>query len=85
MRLTGQSDTSPNAARVHAELLRRAGPLGRLRAGLALSRDAIALSREGLRRSRPGSTERDVLLEWVAIHYGSELAAKVSRRLGRAP
>ena len=80
MLIEGRSDTSPDAERVQFDLLRRAGAARRLRAGLDLSRDAIAMSREGLRRSRPGVPEADVLLEWVALHYGAALADALRRR-----
>ncbi len=70
-------DTSPAAALVQLELLRKAGP-GR-RAGLArsLSRTVIDLSRRELAARMPGAPERDVLLRWVALHYGEALSSRV--------
>ena len=81
----GVSDTTIDAARVHLDLLRRAGPVRRLRAGLDLSRSAIELSREGLRRRRPGLSETELLIEWVELQYGNALAAGVRRRMGLSP
>ena len=77
------SGTPADVERVHLELLRRAGPARRLRAGLNFSRDAIELSRAGVRRRLQGATENEVLLEWVACNYGADLAAAVRERLGR--
>ena len=80
----GLDDTSPEAAAVQLELMRQAGPGGRFRACLGLSRSMIAVSRAALRRSRPELGETELLIEWVSIHYGSVLADGLRRRLGIA-
>jgi hypothetical protein len=75
------NDTSDVAARVQIELLRKAGP--ERRAGLArsLSRTVIDLSRRALRERMPMATEREVLLRWVALEYGTDLARRVDAYL----
>jgi hypothetical protein len=50
----------------------------------SLSSTVVALSRRALRERMPGAPEGDVLLRWVALHYGEALAAGVARRLARS-
>ena len=78
------TDTDPEAARVHMEILRRASPARRLRLALSLSRSVLALSREGIARRRPSATPEEVGLEFVRLHYGPELAGEVERHLRSA-
>jgi hypothetical protein len=79
------NDTSPEAARVQIELLRQAGPAGRFAILRSLTATAVRLAREGIRRARPDLDERGVLIEFVALHYGAELAVKLARRLEEPP
>ena len=75
------TDTDAKAARVQIDLLRRAGPAGRFALARSLTATAIRLAREGIRRARPDLDEQGVLVEFAAIHYGRDLAERLSRRL----
>ena len=72
------NDTHPAAERVQIELLRKAGTTRRAALALSLSHTVIANSRRALRERMPGATEREVLLRWVSLHYGRELAERVA-------
>jgi hypothetical protein len=73
----GLSDTDPEAARVHLDLLRRASPERRLHLALSLSRTAMTLSRGGLARLMPGAAPDDIAVRFVALVYGPGLAEDV--------
>jgi hypothetical protein len=73
----GLSDTDPEAARVHLELLRRATPQRRLGLAFSLSRTVMSLSRGGLARTLSSASPQEVGLRFVALHYGSRLAEEV--------
>ena len=73
------SDTSAAAARVQIELLRKSGCERRAQLTRSMSRSVIDLSRAALRERMPEASERDVLLRWVALQYGSDLAERVRR------
>jgi len=45
----------------------------------------IALSRRALARARPDLGPAELSIEWVAIHYGAEIAEGMRRRLRAAP
>jgi hypothetical protein len=78
------SDTDPEADRVQLELLRAAQPGRRAQMALDLSALVIVLARRGLRTTLPpGASEQDAALRFVELHYGSELAAGVRRRLAQ--
>lgn len=74
-------DTSAEAERVQIELLRRAGETRRFALCRSLTETVVALSRRALRERMPGASDAEVLVRWVAIHYGERLAAGVARRL----
>ena len=75
MHTRGLSDTSPLAARVVSDLLRRAGPARRFEMCREMTSTVLTLSRRALARARPDLGPEDLAIEWVAIHYGPELAA----------
>ena len=75
--MRGLSDTDPETARVHVDLLRRASPRQRLRLAFSLSRTVLSLSRDTLARSQPGSSPQEIALRFVALHYGPHLADEV--------
>ncbi len=77
------SDTSPEAERVQLDLLRRAGVAGRFQLLRSLTSAVVDASRRALSETMPGASEQEVLLRWVEIHYGQELADGVRRRLER--
>ena len=72
------NDTDPRAAAVQLELLRRAGVEGRAALAGRLSDAVIELSRRALREQfPPGTTELELKLRWVELHYGADLARRV--------
>lgn len=79
--LAGSPDTTPEAARVQVELLRRATPAQRFRLVCSLSQTAMELARRALRRRMPGASETEVNLAFVALWYGKDLAEEVRRYL----
>lgn len=76
--LTGDTDTTPQAAHAHLTLLRQAGPTRRLALTLALSHDARELARLALRRRHPHADEQTLALLLVAQWYGPALAARLA-------
>jgi len=74
---------SSAADKVQVELLRAAGPAGRFARARSLSASVIGLSRRAIRRRHPDWSERDVVLEFVALHYGRDLADRVREHLDR--
>lgn len=77
------TDTDPETARVHRELLRRAGPARRAEMAFSLSATVIALARAHIRRQHPDASEEEVALLFVDRHYGSDLAAGLRAHLAR--
>ena len=71
------TDTDPDAARVLVELLRRAAPGQRASLALSLSTSVRDLAYAGIRRRSPGISALEAGLEFVAIHYGRDLAESV--------
>lgn len=78
---TPSSDTSPGAHAVQLGLLRRAGPTRRVDLCFRLSAEVIEMSRRALHQARSHLTEQEILLEWVAINYGNELAEALRDRV----
>lgn len=76
-------DTHAEARAVQIELLRQASPARRFAITSPLSRTVIELSRRALRRAMPNATDKEILLRWVELHFGADLAAAVSRDLAR--
>lgn len=74
---TGVSDTDPDIARLHADLLRQATPARRVQLALSLSASVMQLAYAGIRRRSPGISERDASLRFVEIHYGADLAKAI--------
>ena len=74
-------DTSPEAHAAQVDLLRRATPARRFALMRSLTAHTISLARRAIQRARPELSEQEVLLEFVALHYGRELADAVRRHL----
>jgi hypothetical protein len=70
---------SPDAERIQVELIRRASVVQRMARMRSLSSSVIQLSRRAMRKRHPDWTERQVLIEWMAVHYGRDLAERVRR------
>jgi hypothetical protein len=86
MHSTPPSDTDPEAGRIQIELLRAAPPGRRAQMALDLSALVIALARRGLRGTLPpGATDEEAALLFVRLHYGSEIADGLRRRLAPRP
>lgn len=62
---------------VHLGLLREAPVSRRLGLSFSLTRSAVSASRRALTRRMEGASEREVLLAWVELNYGGELAGRV--------
>jgi hypothetical protein len=75
------SDTPPAIEALQIDLLRKAGTARRAALALSLSRAAIRASRRAIERRHPELDEQGVLLRWVELHYGDELAGRVRRYL----
>ena len=71
-------DTSPEALAVQTERLRHLGEDGRLAMCIELSEMTTFLSREAIRESMPGAPEQQVILRWIELVYGRDLAARVA-------
>lgn len=75
----GPCDTDPQAYRVLVELARKAGAGRKVAQAAALSTELARLSRRAIRRARPHLSDRDVDLEFVAVHYGRDLSDRARR------
>ena len=77
------ADTSVDAERVQIELLRAAPLSRRLHLACSLSASAISAARRAVARADPSAdaTERDI--QFVALHYGSAVAAALRADLMR--
>ena len=65
------------ADRKQIELLRAIGPAGRFARARSLSASVIRLARQAIRTRYPELSERDVLLKFAELHYGTALAERV--------
>ena len=80
---TLSNDTDPKTQRVQRDLLRKATVAARAGIAFSLSELVIGLARTAIRRQNPEISDREVLLRFVAIHYGPELAEALRSHLGR--
>jgi hypothetical protein len=78
---TALTDTDPETARVHLDLIRGASPARRLDLALSLSGSVIALSRARASQGSSAAEARVLGLRFVELAYGPELAAGVRERL----
>jgi hypothetical protein len=79
--MQGLSDTDPDTARVHLDLLRSATPERRLRLALSLSRSTMSLSRAALATKASAASTEEVGLRFAARLYGQSLADEVRAAL----
>jgi hypothetical protein len=80
---TQSEDTDLQAEKMQLELLRRATLKRRVAAAASLSETAINLATKAIRRKNPGLSDHEVLLRFVEIHHGSELAGRLRNDLAR--
>jgi hypothetical protein len=71
---TQSPDTHSTAEAVQIELLRKASVADRLEKVWSLSRTVSQLALEGIRRAHPNASQEELLLLYVSIHYGQEIA-----------
>jgi hypothetical protein len=79
-------DTQPDARAVQLEILRAMPDERRAAQAIAMSADTLRWSRAAVRDLMPGATEGEVILRWIELVYGPDLAARVrplQDRLGR--
>ena len=62
-------------------LLRRESTARRASRARSLSQTTIQLARRAIRRTMPGASEQEVLLAFVAVHYGQRWAERLRQRL----
>src|SRR5262249_41086967 len=85
-KIPGMALPVPESRAAHAAqiaLFRQASPQRRFALARSLSATTIELSRAAIRRRHPDWTERQVLLEFARVHYGSELADRLRGYLER--
>ena len=76
-------DTHPDAERVQLELLRQASVSQRLMLAFSLSQTVIDLAKRAIRRRYPNESEQQILVRFVSLHYGAELAGRLASDLER--
>lgn len=72
------ADTDFDTEAEMLRLLREASVEKRFALVDALTTSVVSLSRRALAEARPEKSEREVLLEWVGLHYGRELERELS-------
>ena len=82
---TQSADTDARSERVLLELLRKKSPADKVAQVRALSQLVIGLSRRALERANPGKSQTELDLLFIRLHYGEELARRVTeyRKAGR--
>jgi hypothetical protein len=81
-------DTHPAARAVQTEILRKKTPAQRFAMVEEMTRDTTRWSRDALRERMPGASAQEVILRWIELVYGAELARRVrplAHRLGETP
>ncbi len=76
-------DTHPEAENVQLNLLRQATIVRRLELVFSLSQSVIDLAKRAIRRRYPDEGDREILVRFVSVHYGDELARQLSAGLSR--
>ena len=67
------ADTDSDTEAEMLRLLRNASAARRFALADALTNSVVTLSRRALAERRPEQSEREILLEWVGLHYGLEM------------
>lgn len=68
--LSMPSDTSPEAAAIHREILRRMTPEQRIKVALDMSESMRNVARAGLRHRHPDLSEEELSRELMRLMYG---------------
>jgi hypothetical protein len=80
---TQSADTELHAEIIQLGLLREATVERRVAIATSLSETAIKLACRAIRRQNPDFGDHEVLLRFVTLHYGSELAEGLRKDLAR--
>lgn len=72
-------DTSEQVQRMQFEHLRRIGRKARFESGLAIVDESAAMMERALRRLHPDWTPEQLMVEWIRVQYGEQLARDVAR------
>ncbi len=80
---TQSEDTDLQAEKMQLDLLRRATLARRVAVAASLSKTTINLAIRAIRRQNPGLGDHEVLLRFVEVHHGSELAERLRIDLAR--
>ena len=78
---TQSADTDLQAESVQVELLRRATVARRVSLVVSLSRTVLELAARAIRVQDPNLSDHEMLMRFVTIHYGLELAQGLRRDL----
>jgi len=79
-------DTHPEARRVQMERLARMSSVEKFAMVEELTAMTTFVSRQAIRETMPEASEQQVILRWIELVYGRDLAARVApfaERLGR--
>ena len=82
---TQSEDTALGAECAQVSLLREATVARRMAIAVSLSQTIIGLARSAIRRCSPNLSERELILQFVDLHYGPELAERLRADLERRP
>ena len=72
------NDTDPTVQRLQTECLRRMTMAQRHAITEDLTAITVQLSREAVAANMPGASKSDVMLRWIELVYGKELALRVA-------
>ncbi len=72
------SDTNPEILEKQAEMLRNASFQKRLDIFLNLNRNSRRLAWNGIKQAKPNLTDMEVDMFFVEVHYGKEIADKLT-------
>jgi hypothetical protein len=84
----GLDDTHPDVRRAQFARLREMTETERLGMAAQLTCMTVHLSRQAIRETMPDASEQQVILRWIELTYGKDLARRVApfaQLLGRAP
>ena len=76
-------DTHPDAENIQISLIRKATIAKRISCTRSFSQSIIQLSRKAIMRANPKLNERELILTFIAYHYGSELANRLREYIDR--
>lgn len=71
-------DTHPSIRRAQVALLRQMTPGQRVAIAEELTAVTVRLSRDAIRAQMPDAPESQVLLRWIELVYGKDLAVRVA-------